>query len=555
MNRSKLELQIPRAALLALCGWLVVSFVYVVVQRFRYPVELEWMGGGILDHVERVRRGESLYVAPSERFVPFLYPPLYYWTSALFARFMSVLVACRAVSIAATAANALLVWALARQLGASRLWSAVAVGIFFGAYSLTGYWYDIERCDSLATTIVLFGAFAWARLRDRGGAVWAGALFAFAFLAKQQSLAFVVWPAAALAFTRQWKVLGRFAAGAALGGAPAIVYALVNPWFWRYCVSMPARHGVDLDLVTGLLVDDFGKGFLLFGVTVVVLGTWAAAMWRARRGGAQDDVVPGAVLFAVFVSAVTSRLHVGGWSNVLIGWVAFACVAAAVVLDRAERTLSAAGFPLAGPLGAMLLAATQLMHLAYDPKPACPDAQRVVDARLFEDAVRKWEARGDVIVPGRGHVTAHEHFHAMALMDILRGGAPLPADFVQALEGRKYAAYVVDEFGELTLEAIIGRRSELFALLERNYFIARRLDDRERPPVVGWIAHPSWVFFPRKQPLGPIGDAALERRMRLEMGVAEARMRQVQAGLPPGDEDDVVEEQAAALDTPRQDAP
>jgi len=548
VSRSRLAILVARGALLALSAWLVVCFAYVVVQRFRYPVELEWMGGGVLDHVERVKRGEPLYVAPSQSFIPFIYPPLYYWISAFVARFASVLVACRVVSIVATAANAALVFGLSRALGATRFWSAVAVGLFFGAYSLTGYWYDVERCDPLATTLALGGAFAWARLRDRGAAI-AGAIFAFAFLAKQQSIALVVWPAAALAFTRRWPTLARFSAGAAVGALPVIVYAAQNPWFLRYCVAVPSHHGVDIDLITGLLVDDFGKGFLLFAVTVVVLGVWVVRLWRARRGGSNDEaIVPGAILLAAFLSAATSRMHVGGWSNVLIGWVGFACVATAVALGRVETTLGDAGLLVPAQIGAMVLAATQLMHLAYDPKPACPDRQRVIDAGLFEDAVRAWEKRGDVIVPGRGHVTAHEHFHAMALFDVLRGGMPLPPDFVAALEQRKYAAYVVDEFGELTLEGILGHRSRLFALLERNYFLGKRLDDRERPPVVGWTAHPTWIFFPRKHPLGPIGDDALDRRMRIEMGLAEARMRQVQAGVPPEDGDEVVEDQAAAID-------
>jgi len=550
-SRTELALTIARGALLALSGWLVVSFAYVVIQRLRYSVEVEWMGGAILDHVERVRRGESVYVAPSARFIPFLYPPLYYWVSGFVARFTSVFVACRAVSLVATIANALFVAAIARRLGTSWFWSLVGAGLFFGGYSLTGFWYDIERCDSLAVTVLLAGAYAWARRPKDFGPIIAGALFAFAFLAKQQSVTCVVWPTVALLFTRRWKLAARFVGGAAVGALAPIAFAISNVWFFRYCVSMPSQHGVDIDLLTGLLVDDFGKGFLLFGTTVVVVGVWLTRVWGARRGGGSDEeIAGGAVLFAVFLSAITSRLHVGGWANVLMGWVAFACIACALVLDRVERALADVGLATAGKVGAMVIAATQLMHLAYDPKVPCPDPQRVIDANIIENAVRKWEARGDVIMIGRSHVTAHEHFHMMALEDVLRGGLPLPADFAQAIAERKYAAYVIDEFGELTLEPIIKRRSEISSLLQRNYFVGKRLDDREPAPVMGAPWHPSWVFLPRKLPLVALGDAALDRRMRIEMGLAEARMRQVQAGVVPGDDDEVIEDQAAALDQP-----
>jgi hypothetical protein len=195
----------------------------------------------------------------------------------------------------------------------------------------------------------------------------------------------------------------------------------------------------------------------------------------------------------------------------------------------------------------MLAAAAQLMHLAYDPKVPCPDAQRVIDAKLFEDQVRALETRGDVIVPGRGHVTAHEHYHAMAMMDVLRGGLPLPSDVVEALEQRTYAAYIIDEMGELTLEAIIHHKSDIFRLVESNYFLGKRLDDRERPPVIGWIAHPSWIFYPRKAPLVGATEDDLDRRLRVETGLCEARMRQVQAGVVPEGDDATVEDLAASL--------
>jgi hypothetical protein len=136
----------------------------------------------------------------------------------------------------------------------------------------------------------------------------------------------------------------------------------------------------------------------------------------------------------------------------------------------------------------------------------------------------------------------------MALMDVMRASG-IPSDLVRGLNERRYAAYVVDEFGELTLEAIVGHRSELFELVMRNYFVAQRLDDREPPPVVGWMAHPSWILLPRREPLLSQSVEELERRKTIEMGIAEMRMRTVQAGARPVDFGDEVEAMAAAVDT------
>ena len=107
---------------------------------------------------------------------------------------------------------------------------------------------------------------------------------------------------------------------------------------------------------------------------------------------------------------------------------------------------------------------------------------------------------------------------------------------------------MIDEFGELTLEGILGHRSELADLVTRSYFVAQELDDRERPPIVGWIAHPSWILRPRHTPLTGMTREQLDRRRTIEMGIAEMRMRAVQAGARKPDDGDEVEAMAAAID-------
>src|SRR5438105_3119648 len=109
-----------RGAVLVLGAVLAAFFAFVVVQRFRVPVDVEWMTGSIRDHVERVRDGKAVYAAPSAEWIPFLYPPLYYWVSAMVARACSVMTACRAVSIASTLGCTWLIARLSAKLGATR---------------------------------------------------------------------------------------------------------------------------------------------------------------------------------------------------------------------------------------------------------------------------------------------------------------------------------------------------------------------------------------------------------------------------------------------------
>src|SRR5512138_451567 len=80
----------------------VVTFVHVALQRLGYPLELEWMGGGVIDHVRIVLSGQPLYRAPSVDFTPFIYTPLYYYLVAAVSQLVGTgLVAARVTSFAA----------------------------------------------------------------------------------------------------------------------------------------------------------------------------------------------------------------------------------------------------------------------------------------------------------------------------------------------------------------------------------------------------------------------------------------------------------------------
>jgi hypothetical protein len=544
---APLWLRILQGLTLALGALHFVFFAYAVVQRFHYPIELEWMSGGVLEHVDRVSRGEPVYVAPSASFIPFLYPPLYYWLSALVAKAMTVQAACRVVSVIATLITAVLTHRAAQKLGASRFWALCAPALFFGAYSLSGFWYDLERSDLLMMAMLTGGLVLALGRRDLAPTAIAGALVGGAFFAKQPASVFFLAAVGGLVVAKSYRRAIAFAGGglALLVPGLALLSMKSDGWFWFYCVKMPASHGIDQKLNTVFFIGHPMKAFALAGATTFALVVFGKQVVRALRGRellGDDDAIFGAMLAAAAFTSATSRLHVGGFVNVLIFWTTFGAIAFAVVGSRLAKLHRATE-------GILVVAALlQLAHFLYDPGDAAPDERRYLDQKLVEGRIRELEKKGEVIVHGRGHLTQPRHYHSIALIDVMRGGLPIPSDLVKGLEERKYAAFVVDEFGELTLEGILGKRSELFDIVTRNYFIAQELDDRERPPLVGWIAHPSWILRPRQTPLTGATTAQLDRRQKIEIGLAEMRMRAVQAGAREVDDGDDLEALAASLD-------
>jgi hypothetical protein len=563
MGRSGLTIRhsVPPLAARALRGLVIAGsialfgvFVYVVAARFAIPIELEWMCGSVLDHVERIVEGKPIYVAPTADWIPFLYTPLYYWVSAALARAMPVLVACRVVSIVATLVSSGIVWRLSRRLGATPFWSLAAVGCFYGAYSFTGYWYDLERADALALAIVLAGTWVAIEWTGVASAAVAGILLGLAFFAKQQSLAVAVAVGIGLAFASTWRRAGAFGLGAALGFVPlfAWLHATTRGWFDFYCVTMGRAHGIDLSLVTVFLLDDL-VGVLLFTLATAAFLAWLAreALARARGGGSRprdpELAVFAFALAGAFAASTSSRLHQGGYINVLILWAGFACVAVAVAATRAERLAHVRGDRALVGAGLALAVACQLGRFARDPDPATPSRRAGIEARLLESRVRDLEKSGEVLLTGRGHVTTPRHLHVMALVDVMRSGMGIPQAFAGAIRERRFAAYVVDEWPELTLEVMMGHRSELFDLVLANYYVAEWWGDRTSDAVAGRPVRPTWVLKPRAHPIVGATFGELDRRRVVEAGLAEERARLEQAGVPPQATAPTIEEAATAV--------
>lgn len=525
-----------RVLLLAALALSAAMATFVIASRIRHPHDLEWMTGSVLDHVERVRQGRPLYTAPSGDWIPFLYPPLYYWVGAALG---GSAFACRLLALAASIMQGAMAWKAARLLEATRLWSAVAVLIFVAAFPFVGFWYDVERSDTLYGAIVLAASVVLLGARSVRGYVAAGALFALAAVAKQQAVFYLAGAVAGLLVgmraadqpVRRRDVVAFVAAA----GVPLIVLVGIafagDGWAAYYLLQMPRAHGILKSLVPVVAQRDVPLGFLLVGVTVVAAVT---AVPRAVRGTLKRaEAIAAATLVTGFGGAIASRLHIGGWINVLIPWTTCAAVAVGVLASRAEKRWSSR------PWVATAVALTiigQLFVWRYDPRRVIPQAGTVADEQRLLSQVAELERRGEVLLPTRGHLTRERHAHISALADVARVEGHSPPDLVRALRERRYAAVVDDAHEQAALPdswppTTLEEIGDLAVPLLASYFVGRRLDyGRDWLPLPS-PATPRWVYFPRRLPL----DATvteLRRRQRAEMQLAERRAEAIARGEP-----------------------
>lgn len=543
-DASALALRVLRGLTYALGGVLLVLSAWVVIQRFRHPTDGEWMVGAVRDAVERVRDGEQIYVAPSARFIPFVYPPLYFWLSGLLARICSTALACKLVSIGSTLAAGWGIWRIARALGATPFWSRIALLLLVATYPLTLLFYDLERVDALYAGLVVVGLAVLLSGRSLAHDVTAGLLLGLAFYAKQAGL--LAFAAASLGLVLAGERRRALVVGvtglAVLVSIGVYLEISTDGWFRYYCWKLPRSHGIRPQRLSLFFIVDLPNAFAITAGSVAMS---APALWSLVRrrsapaGESWRGVVFAAVIAASMAASFSFRAHSGGWENVLIAWLPLGCAATAVAATRAERRARDTNVARLVPVILLGGVSLQLLHAMFDPMELSPNADDVAERRRFVALVRELETEGEVIVTTTGSVTAQTSAHAAALYDILRAGDRAPADLLEGLAERRYAALflgIPDEY-----DCRLPGCEELVSTIIRNYFIAGRRHERERSGMTGYDARPRWLLRPRKQPLPETSVVELRLRQGVEKGLAEAKTAQTPPDTEITPADDVEE--------------
>jgi hypothetical protein len=543
--------RVLRGITYALGATLALLSVWVVVARLRYPIDAEWMTGAVRDGVERVRDGKTLYAAPSAGFIPFVYPPLYFWLAGLVAKVTSSFVACKLVSIAGTLAAGWGVHRIARQLGATTAWSRIALLLFVATYPLTILFYDLERVDGLYAGIVVVGIAVLlsgdARKPVASSAV-AGALLGLAFFAKQAGLVVFVVAVVGLVVAGERRrasiVLGAGLAVLAVLGI--YLHASTDGWFAYYCLKLPGAHGIRAERLTTFFIVDAPRAFAITAGSVALCIPVLAALARNRKKPEAmpwQELVLALLVGASMAAAFSFRAHAGGWQNVLVAWLPLGCPACAIVATRLEASADEDS-PVQRTLTMTLLAGVclQLLGAMFDPTELAPDAEDMKEREQLIALVHDLERQGEVMVLPTGNLTKQTTAHTAALYDVLRAGGRAPADLLAGLEARRWVAIFVDA----PVDCDLAQCDELEMAIARSYFVAGRRHDRVHTGMTGYDGRPRWLLRPRKTPL--LAESTKEQlfvRRGIEMSLAQMKSAQI-----PGDHEispsDEIEDEAAA---------
>lgn len=345
---------IRRGALAGLALWSVVLLA-VFFSRVAFPLELEWMEGGVLHQAHRFQAGESIYPEPSIDFVPFLYTPLYPILLALLGFLFPLgFMLARVVSIAATVAIALGIWHAVRGEGRPREHAALAVALFSSSYVFTFRWLDVGRPDSLYMALVVWGLVLLRRSSlhpdgwlARRQAIVAGLLVALAFWTKQTAATFVIAGGIGALVVAPRRVLP-FATTIAIvdGGGVLVGNALTDGRLWTYIYELHQLHAFNRERFTTKTWGMFAHAapFLVLlvalrvGVAITGLRRWAARPAAERPPILWRGPAYWWLLFAtgLLVSALGYSTQ---WAepNAFIPGVVMGAIAIAIVLPTGGR--------------------------------------------------------------------------------------------------------------------------------------------------------------------------------------------------------------------------
>lgn len=405
---------------------MLLLFLATLLSRAGYPYELEWMEGGMVDHVGHVMEGKQLYGEPSFQFTAFTYTPLYFYAGALSAKLFGLdFFALRLVSILASLGSIAIIFQFVRRESGSAFFGLLAAGLFAGSYSITGFWFDLARPDMLFLCLILAAAYV-IRFHESFAMLTLAAILAFlAFMSKQTAL-FIAIPLGAycLIALTGWKKAVFPAVFVALLGASTITLELLSGgWYYFYVFHLPGQHLIDRDYFMDFphfayrLVIALSLGLTFIG-SLVTAGsrkkTWA---WHITFFTS--------MMFAAWIVSI----HEGSFENVLIP----AAAAISIYFGLGMKTLMV---DLAGsgqgsdvraprlllPWLALLLAVSQFTPLLYDYRDQVPTAADRMAGDALVATLR--ETDGGVALPFHGYLAVkagkEASAHGVALGDVIQ---------------------------------------------------------------------------------------------------------------------------------------
>ncbi len=449
--------QLLRVALFSIAVAFLVMYLWIVYNRIRYPFDLEWIEGAMVNQVLRLIHGQGMYVAPSINYIPFYYTPVYFYFSALAALVFGIgLFPLRLVSFLASLVSFAAIFLIVRA-ETKNWWAAIlSTGLFAATFRVTGAWLDIARVDSLFLAFWLLFVYFIIGRKSSLVAVLAGILAALAYLTKQTAL-ITCAPVLVYLFWCNWKY-GLICLGTAtlIIGITTLVLNFASAGWYNYYVFgllSTQTEWLPQEFIT------FWTDDLLVYLPVAIL--FATFFFIGRPKQDRYSLLQWlSILAGALAGSFITRVKIGGYVNVLLPAYALLSILFGLGLAGLLKLIKQVQGELSGRLELLIQIACliQLVILFYNPFAQIPTR---ADLQAGNTLVKMLsEVKGAVFVPDASYLPAlagkSTFANNAAIWNILlehqetKGKALLTADISNAISQQSFDEIIVD--GDIDLD-------------------------------------------------------------------------------------------------------
>lgn len=349
-------------AIVVVLAWRAGGFLSYALAAIRYPYQLDWVEGRILNEAHLLMAGTMIYHRVDEAPYACNYPPVYHLVTGLVNRFVGNLLATgRAVSAVSAVLTALVIagltWRASGPGGAGlpRGLAAAAAGLSFLTLGYTGAFAVLMRVDLLAYLLAFTGALAFVTWAAHPRKVyWCVPFFVLAVYTRQSTVAAAAACCAAALLVRPGLAF-RLAGVMALADLAvfAVLNGLSDGQFYFHVVA-GAKDLFRWTRAAAFLSDMVQAYSIPLVIAAATLGAllrqprWDLRSWRWDRnrvGGVPADFRPAEPVLACYLAiafAITLTAgKIGSDVNYLIEFMGVVCAGCGVALAKAWADVAA----------------------------------------------------------------------------------------------------------------------------------------------------------------------------------------------------------------------
>jgi 4-amino-4-deoxy-L-arabinose transferase-like glycosyltransferase len=248
-----------------------ILFFFLSIPRLLYPYEIDFFEGTVLEHALRIFRGKPVFTSPSISFVNLQYQPFYYYATAGAMHIFGVnYFSGRIVSFSSAIICAIIILYSIHKETRSWFYPFIGVSLFFAAYGVTGYWYELARVDMLMQLFLLGSMVSLLFWKNRFMIILSALFLVLGFFTKQQ-LPFYFVPAFVWLFLRDKRSAIIFAASSLIFLAAGFFLFTLDSgrWYFYFTFTLPGALSADQHWermwggVAGYVFADYAAGTLL----------------------------------------------------------------------------------------------------------------------------------------------------------------------------------------------------------------------------------------------------------------------------------------------------